>query len=146
MPQKSKTISLSEDNWKFLDELKDSYKSYNGAMGAVRLLLDTEDAGARHEFIPTGGEGVPPSQKNPSPTATGRKVSKSEKVKQELAASDLTAQSVGRDDIEYGHNTELPRGEHVGNLTGITSGAAATGKLAAWRKGRSPLLKPKEKR
>ena len=34
----------------------------------------------------------------------------------DLAASDLTAQAVGRDDIEYGNHEETPRGQHVANI------------------------------
>src|ERR1051325_11162058 len=52
-----------------------------------------------------------------------------QKVAEELAASDLTAQVVERDDIDYGHHESLPRGEHVANLKSF-----------------KPLLKPKEKR
>lgn len=45
-----------------------------------------------------------------------RKVSKKQKLVDELRASDLTAQAVGgRDDVEYGLHDSLPRGEHVAN-------------------------------
>ncbi len=58
-----------------------------------------------------------------------RKPSKRAQRAVELAQSDVTAQVVGRDDIEYGEHTELPRGEHVANLS----------------RDRGPLLKPKDK-
>ena len=57
----------------------------------------------------------------------GHRPSKRAQVAAELAASDLTAQVVGREDIDYGSHESLPRGEHVANM-------------------RKPLLKPKEKR
>ena len=43
---------------------------------------------------------------------------KAKKVLQEeaLKRSDLTAREVGRDDIEYGHHDQLPRGEHVAHI------------------------------
>jgi hypothetical protein len=45
----------------------------------------------------------------------GKKLSKEDRLKAELAASDLTAQVVEREDIEYGHHESIPRGEHVAN-------------------------------
>jgi hypothetical protein len=41
--------------------------------------------------------------------------SKKQKIEDALRQSDLTAQYVGRHDIEYGHHETLPRGEHVAN-------------------------------
>ena len=55
-------------------------------------------------------------------------LSKAAKVAEGLAVSDLTAQVVEREDIEYGHHETLPRGEHV-----------------ASRGFRGPILKPSEK-
>lgn len=46
----------------------------------------------------------------------GKKKSKKIQVEEALRRSDLTAQSVGREDIEYGHFDSLPRGEHVARL------------------------------
>lgn len=45
-----------------------------------------------------------------------RKKSRAQKTVEELRASDLTAQAVGRTDVEYGLHDSLPRGEHVANL------------------------------
>ena len=43
---------------------------------------------------------------------------KSKKVLAEeaLRRSDLTGMLAGRDDVEYGHHGQLPRGEHVARL------------------------------
>lgn len=46
--------------------------------------------------------------------------SKKQKVEDVLRRSDLTAQIVQRDDIEYGHHDSLPRGEHVANRRKLT--------------------------
>lgn len=43
------------------------------------------------------------------------KESKKAKVIRELAESDLTAQAVGRDDIQYGTAEEIPEASHVVN-------------------------------
>lgn len=45
-----------------------------------------------------------------------KKLSRKQQVVEELRASDLTAQEVGRLDIEYGHHDSLPRGEHVARI------------------------------
>lgn len=45
-----------------------------------------------------------------------RSRSKKQRVEDELRASDLTAQTAGRQDIEYGHHDTLPRGEHVARV------------------------------
>lgn len=47
--------------------------------------------------------------------ARPRSKSKKQRIEEELRASDLTAQTSGRDDIEYGHHETLPRGEHIAN-------------------------------
>lgn len=39
-----------------------------------------------------------------------------QKIEEQLRASDLTAQTAGRTDIEYGHHESLPRGEHVARI------------------------------
>lgn len=49
------------------------------------------------------------SQLNSKP----RSRSKKQRVEEQLRASDLGAQSAGRDDIEWGDHETLPRGEHV---------------------------------
>lgn len=46
-----------------------------------------------------------------------KKKSKKIQVEEALRLSDLTAQEVGRTDIEYGHHETLPRGEHVARIT-----------------------------
>lgn len=50
-----------------------------------------------------------------------RSRSKKQKIEDQLRASDLTAQIVGRTDVEYGHHESLPRGEHVANTRKRTS-------------------------
>lgn len=45
-----------------------------------------------------------------------KKLSRKEQRAEELRKSDLTAQAVGRSDIEYGEDTELPKGQHVANI------------------------------
>ena len=48
--------------------------------------------------------------------AQPRKKSKKVQIEDALRLSDLGAQIVERDDIEYGHFDSLPRGEHVARL------------------------------
>lgn len=100
-----------------LPETRDWLRAQNGSQGemvdaAVRCLM----AGAQMQ--PQSGVALRPKNKK-------------QRVEQELAASDLTAQIVERDDIEYGHHDPQPRGEHVANL--------------GWRGNKNPLLKPSEK-
>jgi hypothetical protein len=45
-----------------------------------------------------------------------KRKSKKIQIEEALKRSDLTAREVGRDDIEYGHHDQLPRGEHVARL------------------------------
>lgn len=45
-----------------------------------------------------------------------RPLSKKERIAADLAASDLTAQAAGRDNIEYGHHDATPKGQHVVSL------------------------------
>lgn len=78
-----------------------------------------------------------------------RKQTKKEKVAADLAATDLTAQVVGRDDIEYGSHEVAPKGQHVANLDAVGSplgGGRGKATVETWRKGREPLLKPSEKK
>lgn len=53
--------------------------------------------------------------------AQPKRKSKKLQVEEALRRSDLTAQEVGRTDIEYGHHETLPRSEHVARLK--TSGS-----------------------
>jgi len=47
-----------------------------------------------------------------------KRKSKKIQIEEALRRSDLTAQiSGGRDDVEYGHHDQLPRGEHVARLS-----------------------------
>jgi hypothetical protein len=70
----------------------------------------------------------------------GKKPSRREAVAAQLAAQDVTAQAVGRSDIEYGPDTELPGGEHVASMA--PQRAAPTPSMDNWRAGRKPLARP----
>lgn len=128
MTHKAKTISLEQDQWDALDTLKMEHGSYRDVIAFLLAPVGVAPVGQNTPTAPTGG----------------KKLSKAARAKQELAASDLTAQAVGRDDIEYGTDTELPQGEHVTRIT--KPAVPATGRLAAWRSGRRPLLKPKDRK
>lgn len=78
-----------------------------------------------------------------------RRQSKKDRIVAELAASDLTAQSVGRDDIEYGSHEVAPRGQHVANLDATgprVSDGRGKATVQTWRQGRAPLPKPKDRK
>lgn len=45
-----------------------------------------------------------------------KRKSKKIQIEEALRRSDLTAREVGRDDIEYGHHDQLPRGQHVARM------------------------------
>lgn len=77
-------------------------------------------------------EGVTPDQYLWSLIFKTVKLSKKQKALADLAASDVTAQAVGREDIEYGSHETTPRGQHVVN--------------SDWRAGRKPLTKPSEQK
>jgi len=46
----------------------------------------------------------------------GKRKSKKVQIEEALRRSDLTAQLADRQDIEYGHHDQLPRGEHVARM------------------------------
>lgn len=108
-----------------LKELADKFKTSQGHVidDAVLLMKSTLDKPVEV-----------------SPVEVGAKRSKREKAVEVLAASDLTAQAVGRTDIEYGSHEEAPRGQHVANI------ANQQNSTGAWREGRKPILKPKDRR
>jgi argininosuccinate lyase len=49
--------------------------------------------------------------------AAPRSRAKKQKIEDQYRASDLTAQIVDRQDIEYGHHESVPRGEHVARIS-----------------------------
>lgn len=81
------------------------------------------------------------------PRAPKQKVSRRELATQSRAASDVLAQSVERDDIDYSHVDSVP-------VTNVARLASRSRKLPLplkgdtlnnWRRNRKPLLKPKER-
>lgn len=79
------------------------------------------------------------------PLPKAKKANKREKAIQERAASDRTAQSVERKDIDYSDVESTPI-THVSTLD-ATSPTGGVGKISLehWRATRKPLLKPKDK-
>lgn len=71
----------------------------------------------------------------------GKKPSRREVAAAQLARSDVTAQAAGREDIEYGLDTDLPGGEHITSAAPVTT-AAPTKPMTDWRANRRPLTRP----
>lgn len=112
-------------------ELKRLAKTHGGVDKALRVLFEWEDPDIRVAPATETEKMMRESVDNMvAGRSRSRRVSKRERVAQELAASDLSAQVVERDDIEYGHHETLPRGEHVANA----------------RTFRGPILRPSEKK
>lgn len=140
MEYKSRSLRLAEDVW---DALQAHELSANQLL---REALGLPFARARN----VGEKAMDKFDKeNPHIAARlksePRKQSKKEQVVAELAASDLTAQLVERDDSVIKTVDHIPPdlrdGEPV--TTGIT--VIPTSTLRDWRAGRKPLPKPGEK-
>lgn len=113
-PLTLKPIRVDEDVWARLQRLMREFETLNeGLRSALGITM------------------TPEIRKRIAAQVRPRKQSKRAKAIQELAASDLTAQAVGREDIEYGSHEETPRGQHVATIG---------------RKMKAPLLKPSEKK
>lgn len=74
-----------------------------------------------------------------------KKQSKKDRAAEALRQSDITAQIVERDDIEYGEHTELPNGENVARLKAgmllSSKGSVAVGETEEYVRGdRNPAL------
>lgn len=78
---------------------------------AFRSIVDADNRAIAGGLLPQDAEEIV-SALNAQP----RKKSKKVQIEEQLKRSDLTAQEVGRDDIEYGHFDSLPRGEHVARM------------------------------
>jgi hypothetical protein len=81
----------------------------------LKELYDTINEGLRASLL-HGNLLTPESERRIAANVRPRNQSKRAKAVADLAASDLTAQAVGRDDIEYGNHEETPRGQHVANI------------------------------
>lgn len=73
---------------------------------------------------------------------SGKKLTKRAVVSESLRASD--PMSADRPDVEYGSD-ELPSGGSVARVENTRTRTERVIAEAGWRKGRKPLLKPKEK-
>ena len=74
---------------------------------------------------------------------SGRKLTKRAVISESLRASD--PMSADRPDVEYGSD-ELPSGGSVAKPENAITQTGRRVPEAGWRKGREPLLKPKEKK
>lgn len=81
-----------------------------------------------------------------SPLRVEKKTRRKDRAVQERAQGDITAQLMGRADIDYSDVDSTPM-THVGTLdVAGPEAAGGNGKISMrqWRAGRKPLLKPKE--
>lgn len=98
------SVRLDSDVWEAVRSLPSSLNVYLRAQLRVGLK--------RYE----GDVFSPETEKRIAAQVRPRKQSRRAKAIQELAASDLTAHAVGREDIEYGSHEETPRGQHVASM------------------------------
>lgn len=133
---KSRSVRLDDQCW---EALRQNPLSANRLLRIV-LGLDNED------YDPPPAAGPEVGSERGKATVPTRRVSKKQEIVEELKASDLTAQMVGREDIEYGTHEQLPKGEHVANMgAGPTVGVPGKAALEDWRSKRQPLPKPGDK-
>lgn len=132
------SVRLDSDVWEAVRAMDVSLNVYlrvallESVAPTAPLVSEAVNEAARQTiYNQPPAEGMPDVR--PNRPVYERKTSKKQEVINELAANDLTAQAVGREDIEYGLHTDLPRGEHVANL-------------AVERAGKKPLLRPKERK
>jgi len=133
----SKTFCLDEEVLGWLEKLRELHGSVN--------------KGLRLVAFPNSGDGPLQSPATPAAATTKpKKLNKQEKVIRERAASDVTAQAVARDDVDYSDVESTPS-THIASLRGSMAAASATTQktVEKWRekrRKRGELTKPKDRK